>query len=47
MADFQKVAEDLIALSIKAIKLIKTKNEYAETINYQIRHLFERLGEVT
>lgn len=47
MADFQKVAEDLITLSIKVIKLIKTKNEYAEAINYQIRHLFERLGEIT
>lgn len=29
MADFQKAAEDLIALSIKVIRLIKTKNEYA------------------
>lgn len=47
MADFEKIAEDLIALSLKFIKLIKTKNEYAETVNYQIKHLFEHLGQVT
>lgn len=40
MTDYEKIAEDLIEVSKKVINLIKTKNEYAKTINYQINQLF-------
>jgi hypothetical protein len=45
MSDFERVAEQLIGLSLKVIDLIKTKNEYARSVNYQMGQLFEQLGE--
>lgn len=40
------MAESLIGISMKALELIKTKHEYAKSINYQINQLFLQLGEI-